>query len=160
MVAVDFEIVVSCQEISQKTDTALIGHQLRAHRKQFGFFCGETPGAALEIAFCEGFKQRQVQLDFGQIRLVLRAGAGAKTDGVTKIVQRKSGHNSIKINDAQRFVRVRVKENIVELGIVVRDPERQRALGEQIDQYRGLFLTLEGEGNLCLRKRYAGWVSL
>ena len=122
--ASNMEIMVALQIVGQKTDAAFQRHEPCAPCKAL-FFCTAhgCPGSR-EIPFGERFVQMQVKMDFALVRFVLGTVVGTGTDGIAEIVGRKPRHHGIEVNDTDSFSGSGVDQDIVDLGVVVGDAQR------------------------------------
>jgi hypothetical protein len=66
----------------------------------------------------------KVEKDLPQVPLVLVGGRRAEPYGVPEIVVNETRHDCVEIYHAERLARLRVKKDVVELCIVVRNPCR------------------------------------
>ena len=73
----------------------------------------------------------------------------AKTNGITKIVNGQTGHSGIKVYNAETRLCITIKENIVELCIVVSNSEGQLAFSLSVECYRAISLSLKYKLYFC-----------
>ena len=125
--ASNMEIMVALQIVSQKTDAAFQRHEPCTPCKAL-FFCHAhgCPGSG-EIPFGEHFVQMQVKMDFALVRFVLSAVVGTGADGIAEVVGRKSRHHGVEVNDTDAFSGRGIDEDIVDLGVIVGDAQRNFA---------------------------------
>lgn len=102
---------------------------------QGSFFCHAhgCPGSG-EIPFGEHFVQMQVKMDFALVRFVLSAVVGTGADGIAEVVGRKSRHHGVEVNDTDAFSGSGIDEDIVDLGVIVGDAQRNFASCQLIQQ--------------------------
>ena len=136
----NMEIMVALQIVSQKTDAAFQRHEPCTPCKAL-FFCHAhgCPGSG-EIPFGEHFVQMQVKMDFALVRFVLSAVVGTGADGIAEVVGRKSRHHGVEVNDTDAFSGSGIDEDIVDLGVIVGDAQRNFASCQLIQQDMAVFL--------------------
>ena len=75
----------------------------------------------------------------------------SKADGIAEIVNGKTGHRGIQINDTDSFQGVFVHQNVVQLGVVVGDPQGKLALPQRLHSYRTVLFVIQRKADLRLR---------
>ena len=78
----------------------------------------------VEIALQERLVHVELQPDLIQILLILCGGVGAETDAVAEIIERQAGHYGVEVYNADAFIRLVVKHDVVELCVVMRNAKR------------------------------------
>ena len=142
------EIVVALQIVGQKADAALQRHQLGTPGKAlFLRRAHGSPGGG-EIPLGEHLVQVQVKVDLALVGLVLGAVVGTGADGVAEIVGRQTRHHSVKVNDTDAFSGGGIDQDVVDLGVVVGDTQRDLTGRQQIQQGVAIFFPRMDEGDL------------
>ena len=121
----DTEVFVPLQVVGEEADAALQGDEPGAPGQVVQLGGGEGPVGPLQEALGIGIKQVQVEVDLVHVPLVLVAVVGAEPDGVAEVVDRQAGHHGIQVDDAHRLAGLAVHQHIVQLGVVVGDPQGQ-----------------------------------
>lgn len=105
------------------------------------------PAAAM-VATEKRLKHQKLHRDFGKVAFVLLGRTGCAPHNVAEIIEREAGHHGIEVDHAKSLAGGLVEDDIVQLGVVVRD-----ALGQlRIEQEAGHRLMGEGEFDLGLAK--------
>ena len=89
-------------------------------------------------------------MNLALVLLILAAVIGAKADRVAKVVRRQPRHHRVQVDDAQPLHRPFVQQDVVELGVVVGDPQRQLAPLLQVEQVPAVRLMLPHKFDLPL----------
>lgn len=129
---VDVEVVVPLEIISEETHTALHRHQLGTPRQGLLFQRGERFPCCLQEALGVNFKQFHAEIDFREVSFVLGAVVGTEADRIPKIIGSKPRHDRVKVDNAKTFAGRFVEQDVVQLGVVVGDAQRQLARRQQI----------------------------
>ena len=87
-----------------------------------------------------------------QILLIFLGCCRAKADRISKIIGSKPRHNGIKINDTQALIRFFVKEDIIQLCVIVRNTKRQNSRPLLSYKYSTVLLPLFYERDLLLTR--------
>ena len=135
------EIVVALQIVRQEADAALQGHQPGAPGQVLQFRRGQGALAALQEAPGVDLIQAHVKIHLGQILFVLGAVVGAEADGVAEVVDGQAGHGGVKVDDADALAGGPINENVVQLGVVVGDPQGQLPLSQGFHSHGTVRLT-------------------
>ena len=125
----DAEVGVALDIISKEAKSALKRHHYSAYGQKLYLAIRKAAVAAAKEALGVSVVEIEIKRDLGEICLVLCGGICTEADRVAEVVYRVSGHNSIKIYHAHGQIGVGIKENVVELGVVVGNAERKSALG-------------------------------
>ena len=72
-------------------------------------------------------------MHFLRIGLIFRRAVATEADAVTEVIAQGSGHDGIEVDDRKPLSRRVVQHDVVEFGIVVRDPQRNLARCDFID---------------------------
>jgi len=129
---VDVEVVVPLEIISEEAHTALHRHQLGTPRQGLLFQRGERFSCCLQEALGVNFKQFHAEIDFREVSFVLGAVVGTEADRIPKIIGSKPRHDRVKVDDAKTLAGRFVEQNVVQLGVVVGDAQRQLTRRQQI----------------------------
>ena len=143
--AVNLKVRVAFQEVGQKAHAAFERHELRAERQRLLFERRQNGAGRLEEALCEELVKFQAHVDLREVLLVLEGRARAETDAVAEIVVDKARHDRVEVDDAQRFARVAVEQDVIELRVIVRDAQREFPGGKQAGQRRSVLFVREDE---------------
>ena len=119
------EVMISLQMVCQETHSTLKGHQDCTHRKHFHLQICEGTATAFQKSFYIHLKQMKVTGHFGNILLILCCRACAKTDGITKIICRKSRHYRVQIDHTDSLMCSIIDHDIIQLCVIVRYTKRQ-----------------------------------
>ena len=87
-------------------------------------------------------------MDLALVGLVLGAVVGTGADGVAEIVGRQARHHGVKINDTDAFSGGGIDQDVVDLGVVVGDTQRDLTGCQQIQQGVAIFFPRMDEGDL------------
>ena len=152
--AADVEIQVAVQIVCQES-----GGKLRRQVKA-------DHGKGLDLRIRHGFRRHgqkpfrespediQIHLCLVVVCTVLLHPVGRKADGIAEIMTHKPRHNGVKIDNDHRFLGFRRKQHVIDLGIVMGDPQRQLSCPVQIRQAAGLVLYGQQIINLLPDGRY------
>ena len=146
--AMRLEVNVTLQIVGEEAHTAFQRHHHRAGGEQIQLGLGQLAVAALEEALGVGLEQLQIQRDLGKVGLVLYGGVGTEADGIAEVVDGIAGHHGVQVDDANGGACLLVKQDVVELGIVMCDAQWQLAGLACILQRVAEGLALLGEGDL------------
>ena len=83
-----------------------------------------------------------------QIFLILCSGTCAKADRITEIIYGKSRHYGIKVNHTDGFSRCIIDHNVIQLGIIMCNTQRQLSLILHIAQDMCQFCAVQHKLNL------------
>ena len=83
-----------------------------------------------------------------EIPLILLRGGCSKADRIPEIIGCQSRHNCIQVNDAQPPARILIKQNIIQLRVIVRHPERKLPFLKLLHQHAAVLLPRKGKLNL------------
>ena len=144
---VDGEVMVAVQVVGQEPDAAFQRHQLGAQGQDL-LFQLRQPRAGAQKAPGIGAEQVQAHLHLAQIGFILGSGGGTEADGIAKVIAAQARHNGVQVDDAQRCAVRRVQHDVVELRIVMGDPQGELPRLEKIGQGCGFFFPVEGEADL------------
>ena len=120
--------MVALQVVRQEPDAALQGHESRAPGQVFQLRLRQASLGSFQEAPGVGFKQVDVEIDLAEILLVLLAVVGAEANRVAEVVDAQTRHGGVQVDDADDLVGSPVNEDIIELCVVVGDPQRQLSL--------------------------------
>ncbi len=79
---------------------------------------------------------------------------GSKTDGIPKVVDGKTGHDGVQVDDAKALAGVLVHQDIVQFGVVVGHPQGDFSLPHGGKGHRAVRLPLEAEVDFPLAVLY------
>ena len=102
----------------------------------------------VEIALQERLVHVELQPDLIQILLILCGRGRAEAHAVAEIIGRQTRHHRVEIEHALGAAGLRVKQDVVELGVVVRHAQRQLAGREHAAERPELLLPREQEVDL------------
>ena len=71
------------------------------------------------------------------IGLILGSGIAAEADAVAEVIAERPGHDGIEVDDGDPLARSIIQHHIVELGIVVRDAQRNLPRRQPVDKRSG-----------------------
>ena len=143
----DLEIAVAVEVVRQEADGQLQRDDLRAERQQLRLFLGQA-AARGQVAARIDAEELQIELHLLHVRLVLGGGRRAEADGVAEVVQGGAGHDRVEVENAHRLAGLRVQQDVVQLGVVVRNAQGQLAGIQQTHQRAGFFFPLHDERDL------------
>ena len=83
-----------------------------------------------------------------QIRLVLLGCCCAEADGIAEVVGRQAGHDGVEIDDAESFSGFLVKQDVVQLCVIVCDAERKESFFLLFYKYAAVVLSCKDEIDL------------
>ena len=138
--------------IRQEADAVFKGHHPGALRQGEDLRLVQHGTQLPQIAPGESFRLVQIQVNPAQVPFILRRRAGADPDRVPEIKGQQARHHRIQIHHADGFPGMLVNQNIVDLGIVMGDPQRQNALPEPVQQHGGFRTSLPGKSQLRLHR--------
>ena len=127
----DSEIVVAIQIIRQEPDAALHRHGLSSHWQQLQLLCRQA-GAGADIAARKDAEAVETHLHFGNVFFILCGSCRAKANGIAEVIKTRSRHDRVEIDDAQRFARFCVQQDVIELRVIVCHAQRQFAGSQRI----------------------------
>ena len=88
-------------------------------------------------------------MDFRKVGFVLGRRRSARADGIAEVEGGQAGHDRVEVDDADGGAGAAVEQDVAHLRVVVRDPQRQPVLFEQIHQDRAVRLAVVDEPQLC-----------
>jgi len=141
---VGLEVGVAVEIVCEETGTAFKGHQLDGEGKKFEFLVGDGRKSFDEAAG-ERFKLFYVKPDLGEILFVFCAAGTAETESIAVVVQERTGHNGVKVNDADAFAGLFIQHNIVQLGVVVGNAERNGTVCKRVHDHGAVRFAVENE---------------
>ena len=147
---VDVEVVVAVQIVGEEPDAALQGHELGAPGEILQLRLGKPALRPLQEAPDVAAVQLDIETDLAQILLVLGAVVGAEADGVAEVVDGKAGHGGVEIDDAHTFLGFFVNEDVVELGVVVGNPQGKLPFPQGVQGHGAVRLSVEDKLNFLL----------
>ena len=121
--ALDLEIKVPIQIISQKPKPELISDHLRSQGHVIDLAWLEHIAGGFEVPFDNCPENLRQKPHLIQIDLVFESRTSCGSCKIAKIVQQRSRHDGIQIDYAHSFARALVQRNVVQLGIVVNHPD-------------------------------------
>ena len=137
--------MVAVQVVRQEPDAALQGHEPGAPGQVFQFGGGQTALGPLQETPGVDLVQPDVEIDLAQILFILLAVVGAEADGVAEVVDGKARHGGVQINDADTLVGSAVDEDVVELGVIVGNPQRELAAAQRFQCHGAVGLPIQYE---------------
>ena len=146
--SVDLKIPVPLEIIRQEAHTALEGHHLGSHRKQFDLPVRKPSSASFYEAFGIQIKQLHITGHFRQIPLVLCRRTCAETDRIPEVIHGKPRHNRIQIDHADSFPRLIIDHNIVKLRIIMCYTDRQLSLRLEVPEIIRNLLSVQNKLDL------------
>ena len=146
----NFEVGIPLQIIGEKAHATFQRHDLRSHGKGLHLFRRKGAPAAFHKAVKIRFKQVQITGYLRQVFLILQSRAGAEPDGIAEIMGGKPRHHGVQVDDTDGLSGFPVKKDIVQLGIVVRYPERQLSGFQQIAEEMAVLLPFHHKPDLLL----------
>ena len=90
-----------------------------------------------------------MHIHVAHVGIALGGGVAAHADGVAEVVGDEPGHHRVQVDDAHALTGLGVEENVVQLGVVVGDPQREHP-GLQLAHQRVRFAR-EGQHRVNLR---------
>ena len=145
----DFEIDIALQEIRQETNATFEGEQF-AGKGQVAEFRRVEEGGGGEVALHQRFEAVEANVEIGQFGVILAGGGGGGADHVAKVIQGGTRHGGVKVDDADALRGDVIQEDVVELGVVVGDPLRDFAGGDEVRDAGAIRGTGEREVDLRL----------
>ena len=145
--AVNGEIHVAVYIVGKKPHAAFERHNISAHRQRLALTPRKTR-AGLGKAACKRPVKLHIEPHPLKLPLILGGGGRAEAYRIAEVVGGESGHNGIKINDAEGAAAVRVEQDVIYLGIVVRHANRQLTALAHMLEPAAVFLAGEEELNL------------
>ena len=133
----DGKILVPPEVIVQEPDHQLGGHADTAQCQGIQLLPGDGSPGFFQEALGKGLEYIQVDAHPVIFRAVLRHEIGSKADGVAEVVAHQSRHHRIQVDDHQGLVGLNIKQDIVDLGIVMGHPEGELPRPAQIGEGAG-----------------------
>ena len=149
------EISVSVEIVAEEAHSAFERHKLRGEGEILYLRVGQALARSRKVALGVDFIELNVEAHLAEILLVLCGGACAEADAVAEIVERKTGHDGVEVDNADALVRLVVKHDVVELRVVVCDSQRELAALEHIYENARVALAREDEVYLLAHARRA-----
>ena len=145
--------MIPLQIIRQEADAAFQRHHLCTIHKLIQLFFGQGSRASFDKALRVSFKQTQITGNLRQIRLILRSCTCTEPNRIAKIINGKSRHDGIQINDADALPGLFIQHDVVQLRIIMCHTKRKLSLGQAIHQRMGKRLPLHYKPDLILHSR-------
>ena len=146
--SVNLEIMISLQIVCEETHSTFKGHKDCSHGKHIQFCLSQRTATAFNEAFDINFIQMKITGHLRQIFLILCSGTCAKTDRIAEIIYGKSRHYGIKVNHTDGFSRCIINHNVIQLGIIMCNTQRQLSLILHIAQDMCQFCAVQHKLNL------------
>lgn len=89
------EIYVSVEIVGQKSYSALVSHQNRAHGEIFAFHVRYGFAENAQIALCVGFEKGHIENDFFRFGSIFEAGVATESDRIAEIVANTARHHGV-----------------------------------------------------------------
>ena len=146
--AVDLEIDVALEMVGQEADAALERQELGREGQALRLGRDEEVPGRVEVAGGQPVEHPEVEADLGQVPLVLDGRGRAQADRIAEIVEDRSRHDRVEVDDADALARAVVDHDVVELGVVVGDPLGDEARGQAVDDDARVLLPGQDEIDL------------
>ena len=137
--------MVALQVVRQEPDAALQGHESRAPGQVFQLRLRQASLSSFQEAPGVGLKQVDVEIDLAQVLLVLLAVVGTEANRVAEVVDAQTRHGGVQVDDADALAGSPVDEDIIELGVVVGDPQGQLSLPQSGKRHGAVRLPVKDE---------------
>ena len=141
----DAIVYVTIEIIAQKAQPLLVDDHPCAQRQPRRFPRRQRARGFLQKAADDGVEVVQAQAHPRGIRLVLGRCVGARAHEVSEIVECGAGHHRIQVQHAHALAADVIDEDVVELGVVVRDPQGQFARVQSLHDSAGFVPAGQGE---------------
>ena len=133
LVAAGLEVNIAVEVVAEEAENELVGEKECGEGKKLDFLFGDVVANALEEAGNVFFKEVETVVNLGEVFFVFCGVTSSETNAVTEVVKEGAGHNGVKVDNANALVRVVVDHDVVELGIVVRNAERDLTVCKRIN---------------------------